>query len=224
MPEIVPETVPETVPEREPDTVPESSEREASLRLLLVDDDEARISAVEQGLQESGFEVLAVIPTAGGLLHQVDTLLPDVVLVALDSPDRDVLESLAIASHHNPRPVVMFSQADDQEFVAEAIRSGVTAYQAEGINLDRARTAIAVASAHFATYKALRSELDRTRQQLSDRKLIDQAKGLIMQARGVSEDDAFAALRKLAMDKQCSIGEAASDVLAILKRNRGGPA
>lgn len=204
--------------------MPESSEREASLRLLLVDDDEARISAVEQGLQESGFEVLAVIPTAGGLLHQVDTLLPDVVLVALDSPDRDVLESLAIASHHNPRPVVMFSQADDQEFVAEAIRSGVTAYQAEGINLDRARTAIAVASAHFATYKALRSELDRTRQQLSDRKLIDQAKGLIMQARGVSEDDAFAALRKLAMDKQCSIGEAASDVLAILKRNRGGPA
>lgn len=204
--------------------MPESSEREASLRLLLVDDDEARISAVEQGLQESGFEVLAVIPTAGGLLHQVDTLLPDVVLVALDSPDRDVLESLAIASHHSPRPVVMFSQADDQEFVAEAIRSGVTAYQAEGINLDRARTAIAVASAHFATYKALRSELDRTRQQLSDRKLIDQAKGLIMQARGVSEDDAFAALRKLAMDKQCSIGEAASDVLAILKRNRGGPA
>lgn len=201
-----------------------SSDNEAPLRLLLVDDDEARISAVERGLQESGFNVLAVIPTAGGLLHQVDTLMPDVVLVALDSPDRDVLESLAIASHHNPRPVVMFSQADDQAFVADAIRSGVTAYQAEGINLERARTAIAVASAHFATYKALRSELDKTRQQLSDRKLIDQAKGLIMQARGVSEDDAFAALRKLAMDKQCSIGEAASDVLAILKRNRGGPA
>lgn len=204
--------------------MPERSDNDLSLRLLLVDDDEARISAVERGLQESGFDVLAVIPTAGGLLHQVNTLLPDVVLVALDSPDRDVLESLAISSHHNPRPVVMFSQADDQEFVVDAIRSGVTAYQAEGINLERARTAIAVASAHFATYKDLRIELDRTRKQLSDRKLIDQAKGLIMQARGVSEDDAFAALRKLAMDKQCSIGEAASDVLAILKRNRGGPA
>ena len=118
----------------------------------------------------------------------------------------------------------MFSEAGDQEFVADAIRAGVTAYQAEGINLQRARTAIAVASTHFATYRELRAELDRTRQQLSDRKLIDQARGLIMKARGVSEDDAYSALRKLAMDKQCSIGEASRDVLAVLNRGKGGRA
>ena len=197
---------------------------EAPLRLLLVDDNEERVAVVERGLLDSDFDVVAVIPTAGGLLHQLDTLLPDVVLIALDSPDRDVLESLAIASHHNPRPVVMFSEADDQAFVADAIRAGVTAYQAEGINPERARTAIAVASTHFATYRELRAELDRTRQQLSDRKLVDQAKGLIMQARGVSEEEAYAALRKLAMDRQCSIGEASRDVLAILNRGPGSRA
>lgn len=199
-----------------------TAEASSELRLLIIDDDEERAALVERGLLESGFEVLAAIPTASGLLHQMTTLVPDVVLIALDSPDRDVLESLAIASQHNPRPVVMFSEADDQEFVADAIRSGVTAYQAEGINAERARTAIAVAGTHFATYREMRTELDQMRQKLSDRKVIDQAKGLIMQARRVSEDEAYAALRKLAMDRQCSIGAAARDVLAILNRGQGG--
>lgn len=190
------------------------------LRLLLVDDDQERASVVEAGLVDSGFKVLACIPTGGGLLFQMESLSPDIVLISLDSPDRDVLESLAIVSSENPRPVVMFSGADDQEFVADAIRSGVTAYQAEGINPERARAAIAVASTHFSTYRSLQDELNKTRQQLSDRSLIDRARGLIMQAQDVSEDDAFKALRKLAMDRQCSMGDAAKDVIAILERGR----
>lgn len=199
-----------------------SSTPAPELRLLLIDDDEERAALVERGLSENGYTVLAAIPTASGLLHQMTTLVPDVVLIALDSPDRDVLESLAVASQHNPRPVVMFSEGNDQAFVAEAIRAGVTAYQAEGINAERARNAIAVAGAHFATYREMRSELDQMRQKLSDRKVVDQAKGLIMQARRVSEEEAYAALRKLAMDRQCSVGDAARDVLAILNRGQGG--
>lgn len=200
----------------------ESQPSSQQLRLLLVDDDAERASAVESGLLASNFEVVAVIPTAGGLLYQMETHSPDIVLIALDSPDRDVLESLAVASVHNPRPVVMFSESNDQAFVSDAIRAGVTAYQTEGINPDRARTAISVASTHFATYRELRSELDRTRQQLSDRKLIDQARGLIMQARGVSEEEAFSALRKLSMERQRSLGDTARDVIQLLNRGRGG--
>ncbi|MEM1153799.1 MAG: hypothetical protein AAGI44_06635, partial [Pseudomonadota bacterium] len=81
----------------------------SSLRLILVDDDRERASAVESNLRDVGFNVLSVIPTASGLLHQMAQHEPDVVIIALDSPDRDVLESLSIVSTHNPRPVVMFS-------------------------------------------------------------------------------------------------------------------
>ena len=104
------------------------------LQVILVDDDRDRASAVEARLHEVGFNVLSVISTASGLLYQVAQREPDVVIIALDSPDRDVLESLSIASAHNPRPVVMFSEAGDEQFINAAIRAGVTAYQSEDIS------------------------------------------------------------------------------------------
>ena len=90
-----------------------------ALRLILVDDDQVRAAAVEEGLLAKGFEVLSVIPTAAGLLYQLAQLEPDAVIISLDSPDRDILESLSIASAHNPRPVVMFSESGDEMTVTE---------------------------------------------------------------------------------------------------------
>ena len=161
-----------------------------ALRLILVDDDQVRAAAVEEGLLAKGFEVLSVIPTAAGLLYQLAQLEPDAVIISLDSPDRDILESLSIASAHNPRPVVMFSESGDQRFISEAIRAGVTAYQAEGINADRVRMAIDVATAQFSAFNEIREELDKTRKQLESRKVVDRAKGLLMQLKGVSEEEA----------------------------------
>ena len=188
----------------------------AALRLILVDDDQARAAAVEKGLTAEGFEVLSVIPTAAGLLFQLAQLEPDAVIISLDSPDRDILESLSIASAHNPRPVVMFSEAGDQSFITEAIRAGVTAYQTEGINPERVRMAIDVATAQFSAFNDIRQELDKTRQQLADRKLVDRAKALLMKLKGISEDEAYKALRRIAMDKQRTLAETASDVIALL--------
>ena len=188
----------------------------AALRLILVDDDQARAAAVEKGLAAEGFEVLSVIPTAAGLLFQLAQLEPDAVIISLDSPDRDILESLSIASAHNPRPVVMFSEAGDQSFITEAIRAGVTAYQTEGINPERVRMAIDVATAQFSAFNDIRQELDKTRQQLADRKLVDRAKALLMKLKGISEDEAYKALRRIAMDKQRTLAETASDVIALL--------
>ncbi len=188
-----------------------------SLRLILVDDDRARAELVEGRLAEVGFDVLSVIPTASGLLHQMSLHEPDVVIIALDSPDRDVLESLSIASAHNPRPVVMFSEAGDQGFINEAIQAGVTAYQAQDISPARVRAAIDVAVAQFSAFSSLRRELHDTRQQLDDRKSLDRAKALLMKLHGVSEEQAYSTLRTLAMDKSRTLGDTARDVIAILE-------
>lgn len=192
----------------------------AVLRVILVDDDRSRANSVEVRLRDVGFEVLSVIPTASGLLFQMAQQEPDVVIIALDSPDRDVLESLTIASSHNPRPVVMFSEAGDQGFITDAIRAGVTAYQAEDINPDRVRAAIDIAVAQFSAFSSLREELDETRRQLEERKLVEKAKGLLMSIHKVEEEEAFATLRKLAMDKNFTLGETAREVIDILERTR----
>ena len=190
------------------------------LRVILVDDDRSRATSVESKLRDVGFDVLSVIPTASGLLYQMAQQEPDVVIIALDSPDRDVLESLSIASTHNPRPVVMFSEAGDQGFISDAIRAGVTAYQAEDINPDRVRAAIDIAVAQFSAFNTLREELDETRRQLEERKLVEKAKGLLMSIHKVDEEEAFSTLRKLAMDKNRTLGETAREVIAVLERSK----
>jgi len=200
--------------------VAKASQQLPSLRLILIDDDRARATTVEESLKQAGFTVLSVIPTGTGLLYQMAQQEPDVVIVALDSPDRDVLESLSIASAHNARPVVMFSGAGDQGFITEAIRAGVTAYQAEDISPQRVQAAIDVAIAQFSAFNAIRQELDETRRQLSERKQVDKAKGLLMSIHNVAEEEAFNTLRKLAMDKHKTLGEAARDVIAILGKSR----
>lgn len=186
-----------------------------------MDDDRDRASAVEARLRDVGFNVLSVIPTAAGLLYQVAQREPDVVIIALDSPDRDVLESLSIASAHNPRPVVMFSEAGDERFINDAIRAGVTAYQSEDISPARVRVAIDIAMAQFSAFSALREQLDDTRRELEGRKLVEKAKGLLMAAHDVNEEKAFATLRRLAMDKSRTLEETAREVISILdKSNR----
>ncbi|MEH6586999.1 MAG: ANTAR domain-containing protein [Halioglobus sp.] len=190
------------------------------LRVILVDDDRTRASTVELKLRDVGFDVLSVIPTGSGLLYQMAQQEPDVVIIALDSPDRDVLESLTIASTHNPRPVVMFSEAGDQGFISDAIRAGVTAYQAEDISPSRVRAAIDIAVAQFSAFSALRQELDETRRQLNERKLVEKAKGLLMSIHKVEEQEAFSTLRKLAMDKNRTLAETASEVISILEQDK----
>ncbi|MBP6724559.1 MAG: ANTAR domain-containing protein [Halioglobus sp.] len=187
---------------------------------MLVDDDRERAAAVESCLDQAGFTVLSVISTASGLLYQMAQQEPDVVIIALDSPDRDVLESLSIASNHNPRPVVMFSGSGDQNFISAAIRAGVTAYQSEDISPARVKAAIDVAVAQFSAFSELRRELDDTRRQLDDRKRVEKAKGLLMALHKVTEEEAFSTLRKLAMDRHRSLGETAADVIAILEKSK----
>jgi len=187
-----------------------------AVRVMLVDDNPARAAMVEERLWGCGFEVSLVIPSAAGLLFQIERIRPDVVLIDLESPDRDVLESLAIISHHNPTPVVMFTQEDDPDYIRQAVTAGISTYLMGGINPDQVKPIIDVAIAQFRAVQSLRDELHSTRVQLEERKLIEQAKGLLMAHQKIGEDDAHRLLTKLAMDTNQRLPAVAKTVLATL--------
>jgi response regulator NasT len=183
---------------------------------MLVDDHPERISMVEESLWASGFDVVAVIPSATGLLFQIAQHNPDVVLIDLESPDRDVLESLAIINHQNPMPVVMFTQQDDPDFITEAVDAGISTYLVGDINPERVKPVINVAMAQFQSFQKLRNQLSSTQTQLEERKLIEQAKGLLMAHKKVGEAEAHRLLNKLAMDANQRLVDVATTVLATL--------
>lgn len=185
---------------------------------MLVDDHPDRACLVEAELQAQGFEVLSLIPTASGLLFQMEQLKPDVVLIDLESPDRDVLESLSLINDHNPRPVVMFSQEQDPDFISQAVNAGVTAYLCEDINPAKVKPAIDAAMAQFENFQKIRQQLIDTQTQLQDRKTIDRARGLLMDQHKLSEAKAFEMLRKFAMDNNKSLGESARLVVQMLEK------
>ena len=183
---------------------------------MLVDDNPTRAQLVEERLWSSGYNVVAVIPSATGLLFQIEQHSPDVVLIDLESPDRDVLESLAIVNVHNPRPVVMFTEQEDPEYINQAVTAGISTYLVGGIDPEHVKPVIDVAIAQFKSFQSLRNQLNSTMTQLEDRKIIEQAKGLLMAFQKLSEEDAHKLLNKLAMDNNQRLPDVARTVLATL--------
>lgn len=183
------------------------------LRVMLVDDDPERRALVAGALAGSGLSVVAELATADDLLRAVSSCTPDVVIVDLESPDRDILEHMRCLSRDNPHPVVMFATASDSDTIREAIEAGVSAYVVDGLSPGRVRAVVEVAIARFRQYASLQSELAAARTSLAQRKLIDRAKGILMTRGGRSENDAYHALRKLAMDQNKTIAEIAQGVI-----------
>lgn len=197
-----------------------------SLKVMLVDDDPRRAAVVEACLRDAGVETLVMVPGHTSLLHQIEQQAPDVIVIDLDSPGRDLLESLSIVSAHNPTPIVMFSGEEDPAFIAEAVEAGVTAYLVDGIKAEKVKPIIDVAMVQFRQYQRLRTELASTRTELGDRRLVDQAKALLMKHFGQTEQDAYAGIRSEAMNLGLSTAEVARRVIdsvsARTARHRGG--
>jgi len=191
-----------------------------SLSVLLVDDDPERAAIVEPALREAGYDVVTVVDTATEMLAQVRARRPDVIIIDRDSPDRDTLEHVCMITRDDPRPIVMFTQDKDQTLMREALKAGVSAYVVDGLSVERVRPIVEVALVRFEQWQALRRELDQAQANLAERKLIERAKGIVMKQRGCSEDEAYRALRKMAMDRGkrlVSVAEtlvAAEDLLA----------
>jgi response regulator NasT len=139
----------------------------------------------------------------------VEQLRPDAVIVDSESPSRDTLEHLAVLSGRNPRPVVVFAEDDADDPMRRAMAAGVSAYVVAGLQPQRVASVLRVAIARFEQDRQLRVELAEARQQLTQRKVIDRAKGLLMKRQGLAEDEAYALLRKTAMDKGLKLAELA---------------
>jgi response regulator NasT len=186
-------------------------------RVMLVDDTPTRSAILEQALLDQGFIVVCRLKSAQGLIKNVDIHQPDIIIMDLESPDRDTLESMTVLNQHNPKPVIMFSDEGDSKIISQAIQAGVSAYIVDGINPRRVKPILDVAIARFREYQALRKELKQTRDQLADRKIIDKAKGLLMKTKGLDEDQAYHAMRKMAMDQGKPLVDIAQNILSVME-------
>ena len=192
------------------------------LKVLLVDEEPGRAAILERALLDAGYVLVSRLSSADRLVEHVAVSQPDIVIVDIDSPDRDCLENMAVLSRSNPKPVLMFSDEDNEETIASAIKAGVSAYVADGMNPDRVRPIVQVAVARFREFQALKNELQKTRDQLADRKLIDKAKGLLMKHRNFNEDEAYHAMRKLAMERNQRLVDTARNVIEVFEMLGGG--
>ncbi|WP_204115863.1 ANTAR domain-containing protein [Shimia biformata] len=179
------------------------------LTIILVEEDTARADAIRASLTDSGQHDVHVLTGESGLARSIAELNPDVVLVDLANPSRDVLEELTLASGPLDRPVAMFVDKSDDRLMRAAIEAGVSAYVVDGLRPDRVKPVLDAAIARFHVFQRMRSELETTRRALEERKIIDRAKGILMRARGIGEDEAYALLRKAAMDQGKKLADVA---------------
>ena len=187
------------------------------LTVMLVDNEPARAAIVEQAMMDSGYRVIRRLDNAKNLTEAVTKFQPDMVIIDIESPDRDVLENMSRLTQNNPRPIVMFAEEDDSHHVAAAIRAGVSAYVVDGVKSGSVKAILQVAIARFREFHALRSELETVKSQLEDRKLIDKAKGLIMKHQKCDEPAAYQALRKLAMDRSQRMTDVARNIISVME-------
>jgi response regulator NasT len=199
---------------RDPDPLPADDSAAAPLRVLLIDDGAHHVSLIHDELARQGHLVVGVLDSALLIHDCVLRLQPDVVIVDSESPSRDTLEHLATVSASCPRPVVVFSEDASQAPMQQALKAGVSAYVIAGLQPQRLQPVLQVAIARFEQDRALRGQLEMAQTQLSERKLIEKAKGILMDEIGLSEEQAFAHLRRLAMDRGQRLAQVAERVVA----------
>ncbi len=180
------------------------------LSIVVVEKDRARALLIVDSLRETGDHNIFVISEETSLARRIAERQPDLVLIDLTNPSRDMLEELTLASGPMERPVAMFVDRSDAAQTKAAIEAGVSAYVVDGLRADRIKSIMDAAIARFHMFHKMRSELIATKAALDERKIIDRAKGLLMRARGIDEDAAYALLRKTAMDQGRKIADVAS--------------
>ena len=186
-------------------------------RVLLLDRHSGRAALVEEALAAEGYQVVSRLALGMDLQAEVERVRPDLIIIDMDSPDRDTLEHLGTLHRSNPKPVLMFADASDRDTMRAAIRAGVSAYVVDGFSAGRLRSVMELAIAQFEEYQGLREELQDARAKLADRRDIERAKGLLMRRRRVTEDEAHRALRKMAMDRNLTLGDAARALISALE-------
>lgn len=174
-----------------------------------------RSRSLRIGLLESGYNIVAVLPADAYLPDRLAQIGPDMIIVDAQSEARDTLEHVVLATRDARRPIVLFTQDSDTRHVPDAIAAGVTAYVVAGLATERIKPVLEVALARFRHEEALRLELASARSELSNRKVIDRAKAILMQRHSIAEDQAYARLRKRAMDKGLKLVDVAQRIVDV---------
>lgn len=171
------------------------------LKILVVEPEPTKAREIVGALMIGGWSDVTVISDFTALVRALQKHEPDIVLIDLADPDRVTLEHLSLVSNAKARPVAMFVDHTDAAMTQAAISSGLSAYVVNGLQMDRIKPVLETAIARFGMYRKMQSELETAQRALSDRKTIDRAKGLLMRARQIPEEEAYGLLRKTAMNQ-----------------------
>jgi two-component system, response regulator / RNA-binding antiterminator len=184
-----------------------------SLSILVIDENRARAAIIEAGLREAGHDRVTLVHSLTGIARRIETAAPDVIVIDLGNPGRDMLEHMFQLSRVVNRPVAMFVDHADGDAIAQAVEAGVSAYVVDGLRQERVKPILDMAVSRFNAFARLTRELQEARDELEGRKVVDRAKRLLMKQKRIGEDDAYAILRRTAMNKNRKIVEIAQSLL-----------
>ena len=166
--------------------------RPTTLSILIIDENRLRASVIEAGLREAGYDNLTIVHDVTGIARRIADIQPDVIVIDLENPNRDMLENMFQLSRAVKRPIAMFVDRSDQAAIEAAVDAGVSAYVVDGLKRERVKPILDMAISRFNAFSRMTRELEEARSELENRKLIDRAKGILMTTRGLSEADAYA--------------------------------
>ena len=184
-----------------------------SLKIVIVDESPVRAAILADGLREAGFTQVVRIEETANLLANIYAIDPDVILIGLENPSRDVLEQMFQVSRAVRRPIAMFVDQSDSASIQASVDAGVSAYIVDGLKKERIKPILDLCISRFHAFARLQTELEKTKTALEERKVIERAKGVLMRLRQISEEDAYALLRRTAMNENRKIAEIAQSVV-----------
>jgi two-component system, response regulator / RNA-binding antiterminator len=183
------------------------------LSILVVDENRLRASIIEDGLREAGHSDVTVMADIHGIARQIERAEPDVIMVDLENPNRDMLEAFFQLSRSIRRPVAMFVDRSDEASIAASVEAGVSAYVVDGLRKERIKPILELAVSRFNAFARLTRELEEAKGELADRKIIDRAKGILMTSKNMNEEAAYQLLRKTAMNQNRKVSEIAQSLV-----------
>ncbi|PSO17009.1 ANTAR domain-containing protein [Bradyrhizobium sp. MOS003] len=186
---------------------------EQSPKIVIVDESPIRAAILQEGLREAGFTQVVHISEMQSLLARIYAVDPEIILIDLENPSRDVLEAMFQVSRAVKRPIAMFVDQSDSASIQASVEAGVSAYIVDGLKKERIKPILDLCVSRFNAFAKLQEELERTKSQLEDRKVIEKAKGILMKVKGLTEDEAYVLLRSTAMREKKKIGEIAQSII-----------
>jgi response regulator NasT len=184
-----------------------------TLSILVIDENRLRAAVIEEGLRDAGYDNLTIVHDVVGIARRIADVNPDVIVIDLENPNRDMLENMFQLSRAVKRPIAMFVDRSDRASIEAAVEAGVSAYVVDGLKQERVKPILDMAISRFNAFSRLTRELEEARSELESRKLIERAKGILIRSKGLSEDAAYALLRKTAMNQNRKIAEIAQGLI-----------